>query len=283
MDDRSLIGLGALIYLGGFLFASAYLIKSRRYERWVLYPVLLVGFIIQTYGLYLRGMETGGCPLGNLFEISQFIAWSIVLLYLVIGPPFRLSFLGFFSAGLATVLALTSWLIPAWDATTRTHAFPSPWIELHAASAIFSYGVLGILAATSTMFLIQNRALRKHRSRGMVAFLPSIRDLEWINRRLLLVATLVLSFSLVLGSFYWWPNPDSVNWSKLAFTLAMWGLCIGVLFLHYRGNLLSRNFAACGVGLFLFALVTLIPVDSSRKQSSDSPSGPPPLEGRSHE
>ena len=45
------------------------------------------------------GAEIKACPLGNTFEISQFIAWSLVLLYFIIGPAFRLRLLGFFTAG----------------------------------------------------------------------------------------------------------------------------------------------------------------------------------------
>lgn len=274
MDDRVLIGLGASLYLGGFLFALIYLLRSRRYERWILYPLMTAGFIIQTTGLYHRGLETGGCPLGNPFEILQFICWSVVLLYLFIGPPLRLGILGFFSAGLATVLAVTSLAIPAWDGPSRNY-FPNPWIELHAASAIFSYGVFGMLSLTCLMYLIQNYGLRNHHLRGLFSFLPSIRELERINRRLLLLGTGVLTFSILLGSIYWIPNLETVNSAKLLLTLALW-IAYGTLFrLHQTGKLLSVRFAYTCIGLFLFALITVFPVNSSRNSPTPLPSSPP--------
>lgn len=269
MDDRLLIGLGAILYIGGFLFALGYLVRSRRYERWILYPLMTAGFIIQTTGLYHRGLDTGGCPLGNPFEILQFISWSVVLLYLFLGPTLRLSILGFFSAGLAASLAIISLLIPAWDGPSRNY-FANPWIELHAASAIFSYGVFGMLALTSLMYLIQNYGLRNHRLKGLFPFLPSIRELERVNRRFLLLGTGVLTFSIVLGSIYWLPNLPSVNLTKLLITVVLWAAYMTLFFLHQYGKLLSVRFAYSCIGLFVFALLTVFPVNSSRTPQGDT-------------
>lgn len=274
MDERVLIGLGAFLYLGGFLFSLIYLLRSRRYERWILYPLMTAGFIVQTTGLYHRGLATGGCPLGNPFEILQFISWTIVLLYLFIGPPLRLGILGFFSAGLAAILAMTSLAIPAWDGPSRNY-FANPWIELHAASAMFSYGVFGMLSLTCLMYLIQNYGLRNHRLRGLFSFLPSIRELERVNRRLLLLGTGVLTFSILLGSIYWIPNLETVNTAKLLLTLALW-IAYGILFrLHQTGKLLSVHFAYTCIGLFLFALITVFPVNSSRNSAESLPTALP--------
>ncbi len=263
MDDRTLIGLGATLYFGGFLFALTFLARSKPYGSWALYPIMLLGFIVQTTGLYQRGMVMGGCPLGNPFEILQFISWSIVLLYLLVGPAFRLSILGFFTSGLVAGLSLSSWLIPALDGPSLSR-FPNPWIELHAASAIFSYGALGLLAMTSLMFLLQNYSLRHRRLRGLFALLPSIRDLERINRRLLLLGTSVLTFSLILGSIYWLPNLASVNLAKLLLTVTLWLASLLLLLLHRTGKLQSIRFAYTCILLFLFALITVYPVDRSR-------------------
>jgi HemX protein len=263
MDDRTLIGLGAALYFAGFLFALTFLIRSKPFGRWALYPVMLLGFIVQTIGLYQRGMVTGGCPLGNPFEILQFISWSIVLLYLLVGAAFRLSILGFFTAGLVAGLSLVSWLIPMLDGPSLSH-FPNPWIELHAASAIFSYGAMGLLAMTSLMFLLQNYGLRHRRLRGLFSLLPSIRDLELINRRLLLLGTSVLTFSLILGSIYWLPNIASVDVAKLLLTITLWVVSLLLLLLHRIGKLHSIRFSYACIVLFLFALITVIPVDRSR-------------------
>jgi ABC-type transport system involved in cytochrome c biogenesis permease subunit len=45
------------------------------------------GFLLQTGFLWMRGDAIGRCPITNMFEVFIFLAWSIVLIYIVIGPP----------------------------------------------------------------------------------------------------------------------------------------------------------------------------------------------------
>ena len=152
-----------------------------------MFILLCTGFLLQTLGLNLRGMEVKGCPLGNSFEITQFICWSFVLLYFIIGPVFRLRLLGFFTAGLASGLSGIALLIPAWDRDYPPGIFGgNPWIELHAALAIFSYGVFALVALVSVMFLIQQHGLKKKQFKGIYAYLPSVQQLDTIAYRLLL-------------------------------------------------------------------------------------------------
>ena len=174
-------------------------------------------------GLYVRGLAAGGCPLGNTFEIVQFVAWSAMVLYFFVGTAFRVSLLGLFTAGYAATLALASLLIPAWDASRSERIFGSnPWIELHAALAVFSYGVFGLLALTSILYLFRNYSLKSKHLGGWFSFLPSIRDLDLIGVRLLGAGVAILATSLVVGSFYWLRDTSTVNTAKLLITVAIW-------------------------------------------------------------
>ena len=147
---REAIAVGASIYLSAFLFGIIALLLRRPYPRAAMFALLTGGFIFQTLGLNLRGAEIKGCPLGNIFEISQFIAWSLVLLYFLIGPAFKLRLLGFFTAGLAGFLSCTALLIRTWDSPYPPGIFGgNPWIELHAALAMFSYAMFAIVALTA--------------------------------------------------------------------------------------------------------------------------------------
>jgi HemX protein len=65
----------------------------------------------------------GGCPLGNTFEIVQFVAWSAMLLYFFVGTAFRVSLLGLFTAGYAATLALCLAAHPAMGPGARPEAF----------------------------------------------------------------------------------------------------------------------------------------------------------------
>ena len=152
-SDRTWIWAAAGFYFAGLLLGTLSLLRGGRPSGTVMYALVVAGYVLQLIGLSVRGRAVGGCPLGNNFEVYQFVAWSAITLYLVIGVTFRTSLLGYFTSCLAAALTLISLAIPSWDAALRQHIFGgNPWIELHAALAVFSYGVFGLLALTSIMF-----------------------------------------------------------------------------------------------------------------------------------
>ncbi len=271
LTDRALLWLAALLYLAGFAAGCAGLARRQATpgSRGLLNILLAAGLLVQTAGLYLRGMATGGCPLGNKFEIIQFVAWSVMVLYFVVGPAFRVSLLGLFAAGYGALLAFVSLLIPAWDAVRGQKIFGhNAWIELHAALAVFSYGVFGLLAVTSIMHLLQTWSLKHKRQNNLTRLLPSVVQLDQINLRLLLAGVALLTFSLGVGAAWWVRDTASVDWPKLAVTLGVWAAYLAVLLLRWRGKLHSTRLAWTCVALFVVALLSLGPVNASRRHET---------------
>ena len=80
MTDRTAFAIGAAIYGAAFLLGLVTLLLRKPYSRAAMFALLTGGFLMQTLGLNLRGAEIKACPLGNSFEIAQFISWSLVML-----------------------------------------------------------------------------------------------------------------------------------------------------------------------------------------------------------
>ena len=164
LSDTLAFSLAAICYSVGFLLASLRLRFKQSDGAWISYAGLIAGFSLQTLALNLRGAAIQACPLGNLFEITQFIVWSLILIFFIIGPIFRLRWLSYFTIALAALLTLLVSLVPGTDTAYQSSVFGgNPWIELHATLAMFSYAVFAILALTSLMFLLQQRSLKKKR------------------------------------------------------------------------------------------------------------------------
>lgn len=273
--DRTWLWFAAACYFAGAVLGTVAILRQRRHSTAAMYIILAAGYTFQTFGLYLRGMAVGGCPLGNTFELVQFTAWSAASLYLVVGPAFRLSLLGFGTALLSAGLSVAALLVPAWDATRRSDVFGgNAWIEFHAALALFSYGVFGLLALVSTMYWIRDYGLKNKRLGGSFAFLPSIRDLDQIGLRLLVAGVGLLAASLAVGSVYWLREPGSVNLLKLLATVAVflaYGLALALRLLE---RLVGRRWAFACIVLFLAALLSIAPVNSSRRDLSSTPARP---------
>lgn len=264
--DRTALWCACALYLVGFALGTLGVVVEKRHSRGLMYGIILAGFAVQTFGLYLRGMVVHGCPIGNMFEIFQFTAWSATALYLVMGATFRLSLLGYFTSSLSAVLTLVSLSVPAWDAVRAVNVFHgNTWIEFHAALAIFSYGVFALLALTSTMYLLQLYSLQHRNLRGFFSFLPSILDLDHIGFRLLTAGVILMTASLGVGSVYWLRDTSTVETFKLVTTVTVWLAYALVLTLRWRSVLLAKRLAWVCISLFVAALLTLGPVNSSRK------------------
>src|ERR1700716_18061 len=82
-----------------------------------------LGFIFQTAFLSIRGHALGRCPLTNLFEVFIFLAWSVALIYMLVGPVYRLSLMGAFTAPLVVLLQGFALLAPI--DTSRTAKLPA--------------------------------------------------------------------------------------------------------------------------------------------------------------
>ena len=265
ITDRTWLWVAAGFYFAGFALGTIALLRHGRPSGGATYALIAIGYALQLAGLGVRGRAVAGCPLGNQFEIYQFTAWSAITLYLVVGVTFRNSLLGYFTSSLAAALTLVSLAIPSWDATQRMHIFGSnPWIELHAALAVFSYGVFALLALTSILFLLRNHSLKSKHLGGWFSFLPSILDLDHIGVRLLGAGVAILAISLAVGSVYWVRDMSTVNLTKLIATLAIWIAYTTALTLRLRGVLLAKRFAWACLALFVAALLSIRPVDQSR-------------------
>jgi HemX protein len=265
LTDRQWLWCAGALYTVGLLRGTVSVVRGGQLSPALMYFTILAGYVLQFVGLGVRGHATGGCPLGNQFEIFQFTAWSAITLYLVVGVRFRSSLMGYFTSCLGSVLTIVSLSIPEWDAVRRTHIFGgNPWIELHAALAIFSYGVFGLLALSSILFLLRHHSLKSKHLGGWFSFLPSIRDLDHIEVRLLGAGFTLLTLALAFGAVYWSRDTATVDHAKLAATIAVWAGSGAAFLLRAAGRLLSRRFAWACLALFAAALLSLEAVDVSR-------------------
>jgi HemX protein len=268
-NDRFWLWCAGACYLTGLVLGTVAVLRERKQSRGLMYLIVVAGYLFQTTGLYLRGLEVKGCPIGNQFEIFQFTGWSATTLYLVIGATFRLSLLGYFTSMLSAALALVSLSMPAWDLTRRVNIFGgNAWIEFHAALALFSYGVFALLALTSILFLLRHFSLKNKRLDGAFAFLPPIVDLDHISFRLHVAGVLLLAASLCVGALWWLRAVETVHSVKIVATAAIWMAYAIALGLRLRGVLLAKRLAWVCVALFVAALLSLSTVSS---RSSELP------------
>lgn len=255
MTDRTFIWLALACYgLSGMLTLS----RLRRREASpttnpVNYAAMLAGFICHTAFLYLRGQHHQRCPLTNSFETTLFITWAAVLFYLLIGPAYRVSFLGAFTAPLAIVIGLIA-LLGLNDVPRAEPLARSAWVDFHAGIGILASGAFGLAFVTGIMYLIQERQLKSRRLSSTFLLLPPIEQLDVINYRLILLGFVMLTSGMIGGMISYhivgrWSGP------KIVWAVVVWLLYGSLIAARQLWSVRGRRSALLSVVSFAFVLI----------------------------
>ena len=270
-SEKLLFISAAISFVIGLIIACFKLKTKGQYPQKFIYLSLLFGFLLQSVALNIRSIFVEACPLGNSFEIIQFIVWSLLALFLLVGPIFKLKSLGLFTALLVSIASTLSLLVPSLDmqyyqAKQTTHAL----IELHASLAIFSYAVYALLAILSLMFLIQQYGLKKQLFKGIFRHLPSVQKLDRCVTYLLWIGTFILLLALIFGSPFWLENPDTVPGLKLFSTIAIFIAYIIVGTLKSLNLISPRRQATLSIVLFILSIGSLWTIEISRSEAGQA-------------
>ncbi len=238
-----------------FLFSSGYTLYALGAGRFrpgrANFVALLGAFGFLTGFLYARGQAVGACPLSTLFDVFVFLSWSLVLTYLVVGPAYRLSLLGAFTAPLALLLVLAGLVMPYDPNPPRLNL--TPWVEFHAAVSIIAYGAFGLACIAGVMYLLQERQLKRHKISPLLLNLPPINDLALANSRLIAFGFILLTISFAAGFLSQMP----VNTLKFWTSAVIWLVYGIIIALHGMRSLASHRLAELSIAVFSLALITL--------------------------
>ena len=267
LSEKLLFSIATILFGIGFLYNYFQLKSKGTYSHTLTYLFLLFGFVLQSIALYLRALVIHACPLGNTFEILQFILWSLILLFLLIRPVIKIQALGLFIIFIASLVSAISLFIPSFDSPyTLALEANTPFIELHASLAIFSYAIYMLLAIVSSMLLIQQWGLKKQRFKGLFRHLPAVQKLDSIANVLVWLASLTLFVGILFGSFYWNENPETVPLFKLLLTTLILILYCVVGILKHFNKITPQKQAIAYLLLFVLAILSLDTVQTEKIQ-----------------
>lgn len=200
----------------------------------------------------MRGQAVGRCPLTNLFEVLIFLAWSIALIYMAVGPAYRLSLMGAFTAPLVLMVQGFALLAPI-DIRHPVKLPPNPWLEFHASMSMVAYGAFALAGIAGLMYLVQERQLKTHQFRSIFYDLPPLSDLFTAITRLLWLGFSLYTLGLVSGFFVGQPLPRV----QVVCAVAVWLLYAAILQGKYLRWLAPKRVAALCIVAFSAALTLL--------------------------
>jgi ABC-type uncharacterized transport system permease subunit len=250
--DRQLLTASTLCFLTALLrtifAARAGLSLHGRFN----FFAIGLGFLFQTAFLSVRGHDLGRCPLTNLFEVFVFLAWSIALIYLVIGPAYRLSLMGAFTAPLVFLIQTFALLAPI-DVRHPLRLAVNPWLEFHASMSMIAYGAFALACVAGVMYLVQERQLKTHQLHSIFYHLPPLTNLFSALIRLLWLGFALYTAGLISGFFTGGPLPRV----KMICAFAVWVFYGAILQGRHLHRLAPKRIAALCILAFTAAVSVL--------------------------
>lgn len=213
---------------------------------------IVLGFALQSAFLYVRGHALGRCPITNLFEVFVFLAWSLALIYLVIGPPYRLSLMGAFTAPLVLLIQGFALLAPI-DIQHPVRVAVNPWLEFHASMSMIAYGAFALACVAGVMYLVQERQLKTHQLHSIFYHLPPLTNLFSAMTRLLWLGFALYTAGLISGFFTGGPLPRL----KMICAFAVWIFYGTILQGRHLHRLAPKRIAALCILAFTAAISVL--------------------------
>src|SRR5438445_10676959 len=211
-----------------------------------------LGFIFQTAFLSLRVHALGRCPLTNLFEVFIFLAWSVALMYMLVGSIYRLSLMGAFTAPLVVLLQGFALLAPI-DRHHPSRLPANPRVEFHASLSLVAYGAFALACIAGVMYLVQERQLKTHHLHSIFYHLPPLTNLFAAITRLLWWGFALYTVGIVSGFFTGHPLPRI----QVIAAVALWLLYAAILQARHLKWLAPRRVAALFIIDFSAALALL--------------------------
>ncbi len=192
---------------------------------------ILIGWLLNTVGVVLRGVAAGRAPWGNMYEFVTSAIALVVLLYLLVVWRAGARWLGIgvaFVAALMMGLAVTVFYV---DVAPLVPALHSVWFIVHIIAAVISAAGFNVAGLASILFLVRDGAERRARRRGgefrgYVARIPSPRKLELFAHRVTAFAFPVWTFTIVAGSIWaqyawgrYWNWDPKETWSFITWVV----------------------------------------------------------------
>ena len=193
-------------------------------------PILLVLVIFHIIEMVTRNIALNTMPLSTMHDTYSFIAFSILLVYMISELGLSNRGAGLFILSFSFVLELLSAFNMSWQPET-SELLTNKTFAIHASLSITGYTALSLAAIYALMYIIQNNNLKKRNLGKLFMQLPALNYLEKMSMRSIVTGIILLGIGLFLGHYQALENPQIgvffPNDMKVIISDAVWILYLG--------------------------------------------------------
>jgi cytochrome c-type biogenesis protein CcsB len=264
MLSSKLLGITTITYLICMVTYFTYLFFRNPKFGKIITGITIFALTVHTVALGLRWYESyqlgyGHIPLSNLYESLMSLAWTTVLLYLIIEFRYKSKALGIFIFPIVSIAMAYASLSPNIqdEIEPLIPALQSNWLTYHVITCFLSYSAFAISFGSSITYLMKLRKSSKNNPGQKEAdeMLPSMESLDDIIYKTVAIGFLLLSIGIITGAV--WANYAwGSYWSwdpKETWSLITW--FVYAAFIHARLTRGWRGRRTAILSIFGFAAV----------------------------
>ncbi len=240
MMSSTFLGITTFIYLLCMALYFSYLFfRNEKYSK-VISAVAILGLLFNTAGLGLRWYESykigyGHIPLSNMYESLVSLAWTTVLLYLILEFRYKVKALGALVFPIVSIAMAYASLSDdvATEIQPLVPALQSNWLTYHVMTCFIAYSAFAVSFGSSIVYLIKSWTPSNEKN-TKEELLPSLKILDEIIYKTIAIGFLLLGVGIITGAV--WANYAwGTYWSwdpKETWSLITW--FIYAAFIHAR-------------------------------------------------
>ena len=195
--------LTIVLYLSAGINVGLRLAKGARaaHNKRVFLALGFAAISLHAWVLYQNLFVVNGLNMG-IFNALSLLSWIIVTLILVTSFTQPVENLGIATLPLAALALILEMTYPSSPAAHLVSKDVATGLKIHILISILSYSLFTIAACQAILLAIQNKHLHGKRPGGFVRGLPPLETMETLLFRLITVAFVLQSISMVSGIMY---------------------------------------------------------------------------------
>lgn len=215
-----------------------------------------IGLVFHIAYFGLRWVESSRIPVTSFFEAANFLAMGIVLVFIIMELRFKIPSIGSFMLPLVILLMLPAAFVSG-DIKDMNPVLKSGWLGVHTSLAVLGDAAFAFAFIISSMYLIQERQLKRKRMGAIFHRLPSLDVMDTLGYKAISFGWPLFTLGMITGSI-WAVSAWGAYWSwdpKETWSLITWAIYLVIIHLRtigWRG----RKMAYLSIAGFVFVLVS---------------------------
>ena len=259
--ESVLFSIVMAVYFASTILYFVYIAVKKEAVSRMAVIVQILGLLLHTAALILRGTAAGRLPLTNQYEFAASFSWGICLVSLIFILKFKFPVLGAFASPV-NLLIIGYAAMQSREVHELMPALQSNWLGFHVSTAIIAYGSFGVSFVLGIIFLLRDRMTEQ--GGFLDQHIPNKEKLDTIAYRSVALGLLFLSLTIVTGAI-WAENAWGSYWSwdpKETWSLVTWIIYAIYLHLRIRNGWKGKTAAVFAVIGFICVLFTYIGVNT---------------------